>query len=1483
MKKLLTVVGGIVVLVIAAALIAPFFIDLNDYKGTIEAKAKEATGRDLKIDGKISLSLLPLPSVTVDGIKFGNAPGGTAPNMAEIESAKVKVALMPLLSHKAQITEIVLTKPVIVLEKLKDGTGNWQLNPSAPSGTTTTPAPAPAPTQPSSDGATASAGGWDVQVDGASIEDGTVIYRDATAGSEQKVEKINVDLSLQSLKGPFDAKGGLVAMNLPLGFSVKVGRMDPSAPMPIELTLTVGETKGSFGFSGQADMSAASDPTKPIVTGKLSAKAENVAELMAALSGGSAAAQPPALAQPLTLSGDVTAGSAAADIKNLALALGDIAAQGAVGAKYGAETTVDANLAVGRVNLDKLLPPAKAGATSDKTTDTASAGAAKPAAPFTLPTGITANVTAMVEQIAYQGKAIDGTKLVAQLKDGALNLTQLSAQLPGNTAFTLSGVLAPKSGQPSFTGAVKASSDNLREVADMFAPGALNSVPADRLRKLALTSRLNASPAQVEIADLNATLDASKISGGVILALPDGQKRKRMAFGVGLSVDKLNVDGYLPQAGKKVGEPSTAASTDTAKAKPAPDNPLKALAPLGDLDANIEIKAGSLTLNGQQVKGLHTLVGLADATLTIKDISVSDLMGGKGAINGTVSDLKGDPKFDIAYDIFAKDAGKLLQMGGMDAQAPGKFGTLTLKGKASGNANDVAYDIAMAMSGVGLDGTAKGTASGLMAGGIPKINSDFDIKAKDTGALAQLFGGPADAAKQLGAVAFKGTAQSGADDLTYDVSLSIGGIGGTGKLAGKVTGISGTPQVDTTLDLKANDPAPLLQLAGIAGPKAKAMGALTAAGALKGNAENMNLNLDLSGAGATAKVAGNVKIPKSKDPAKPEPIGFDLAVTANHPEFTDLMKMADLPASGAKGGPLAVSVKAAGTTQKASVSQLDAKWGDSSIAGSADYDATGTRPLITAVLNGGTVNLTPFMAPSTKTNTATGTGGSGGSGSPAKTSGPWSTEPLDLSALGKQDAKIDFKATSLVLPDQRIDDLVAKITIEDGLMTMETLNGKIYGGAFDLSGTTVNGNGTPKIGAKVAVKAIQLAELLGGGIAGSQVKGPISLNFDGTGSGLSQADLVRSLTGKGNLDGTVLIIGKIEQTVGSALLGVLGQKVKAVQGIADKINGVLSSYTGVDNKLDGTFDIVNGVLNTGDTAFTNPKARGTAKGKVDLAQMALSMLVDLFGADAQQAFMSVNLDGPLASPKPSFSGGGAAPSASGIPGLNIPGVSLPGLGGGATDTAAPGAVPGAATGIGGAAGAAVGGAVGGAGGSAVGGAAGGLLNDLIGGKKKKKDQQQQEPAAQESAPAAEPGAAGTAVPAAQPEAAPAEPAPAEQAPAATEQAPAAEPGAAPAPAEDRTSRSSARTCGSGARRGNPSAEQRDHDGTGAGTRRQRQLSGFNTKMRLRLCRRKEIRGHNTQLTAEASARRKRSKPHKIGVRVTFCVSSMRRINRDILL
>lgn len=1319
MKKALKIGGGILAVIIILLLVAPFFIDLNTYKGLIAEKAKEATGRDLVIDGDISLSLLPIPSVSVEGIKFGNAAEGSVANMAEVDKVKVKVALMPLLAGKAEIKSIELVNPMIVLEKLADGKGNWELAPAA--GAEAAPA--------TSDEAGGSK--FDLSIEGASITDGTLVYRDIATASEQRIENLNVDLSLGSLQGPFSATGGVTAMGMPLGFNVDVGRLDPAQPMPINVTLKIDDAGASIGFSGNADLKAAETADQPIVVGKLTGKGDSVAKLIAVLSGGKPEEGP--LAQAFAVDGDIVAGKTAAELKNFTASLGDMTAKGAVAAKMGDITSIDANLAMGRLDLDKLMPAKSAEPTPAESAPAASAeGAAAPGS-FALPADINANATVTIDQVVVQGNAIDQVKVVAALAESKLNLTELSAQLPGATKVKLGGTLQAQNGQPAFAGGLDLNAGNLRGLIDAFAKGAVDSVPGDRLRSFALNSRVTFTPTQVALSDLAAKLDSTKIAGGVTVALPDGKQRERMAFGVGLSVDQMNLDGYLPKPKEGAAEAEPAAESAAADG-----NPLKALAPLGDLDANIELRAGALTLNDQQIKKLHALVGLASGILTIEDLSVGDLMGGKGAIKGQIVELKGNPRFDLDFDVTAKDANKLAQMAG--AEPASKLGALALKGKASGGGDEISYDVAMKMTGIGLDGTAKGGAAGLLAGGIPRVNSTFDIKIDKLAPLVAMGGGEGDkstqlkAADNLGSVSFKGTAQSGTDDLAYDIDLALAGIGGAGKLSGKITGISGTPLVDTTLDLRADRPAPLLQLAGLAGPKAQQMGALAAKGSLKGGGDDLDLDLNLQAAGATAKLAGNIK-------AKADPMAFDLTLQANHPEFTRLLALADMPSSDAKAGPLALQAKASGTTKKAAVSGLDFKWGDSSLTGDADYDATGAKPMIRANLAGGTVNLVPFMAPGSGKSSggASAGGGSGGA--------PWSNEPLDLSSLRSQDADVDFKADALILPDQRIDNIVAKLTVKDGVLNISTLTGNIYGGGFNLSGTSVDARTTPQVAAKVAVDKIQLGQMLGGGIAGNQVKGPLSLNLDLTGAGESQAAIVRSLSGKGDVGGTMMIIGKVEQTVGSALLGVLGQKVKEVKGVADSINGVISSYTGVDNELSGTFNVAQGVLDTQDFAFQNPKARGTAKGQVDLGAWALNMLVDLFGQQTDQAFMSINLTGPVNSPKPAFSGSGAAGAAGAasglVPGLNLPGIgAIPGLGG-TTGTDATTGEPGAAP-------------------------AGGLLNqvpgigDLLGGTTKK----------QEAAPAAaEPGAV-----------APADTAPVETAPAVTaplEAAPSAEPGAAP--------------------------------------------------------------------------------------------------------
>ncbi len=80
-KRLLMGGGGLVALLLAGLIAAPALINVNSYKPLIVQQVKAATGRDLVIDGPISLSLLPTPTVSVTGVKFFNAAGSKNANM----------------------------------------------------------------------------------------------------------------------------------------------------------------------------------------------------------------------------------------------------------------------------------------------------------------------------------------------------------------------------------------------------------------------------------------------------------------------------------------------------------------------------------------------------------------------------------------------------------------------------------------------------------------------------------------------------------------------------------------------------------------------------------------------------------------------------------------------------------------------------------------------------------------------------------------------------------------------------------------------------------------------------------------------------------------------------------------------------------------------------------------------------------------------------------------------------------------------------------------------------------------------------------------------------------------------------------------------------------------------------------------------------------------------------------------------------------
>ncbi|HZF35900.1 MAG TPA: AsmA family protein, partial [Candidatus Angelobacter sp.] len=736
MKKILIGIGALLVLLVAAVLVGPSFYDWNRHKGEIAAKVREATGRDLAIDGDISLSILWTPTLSVSKVRFANMAGGSVPDMASLESLDVRLAFAPLdwIDGNFQVERIELIQPTIILERLADGRANWQFERPAAGAASATGS---------------SGGGPEIRLDDIRIANGTLIYRDAKSGSEQKIESLNAELGATSLRGPFRAGGNLSFQGVPVMFKLDAGALAGGAPAQIDAEIGLAKTDTAFKFSG----TVANAPDLA-VKGRLDLSTHNLALTLDSLVPGTSGGLPIAVDKPFQIAGDVGYAGGGGEIQNLTVALDDTTATGSVKFTPGTPAKAEAKLGLNRLDLDKLLASMAApGAGNAAPAGTEKAGG------FSLPQDIDASLAVAVAAISYRGGVINDAHMVGELAQGKATLSEFSALLPGGSSFSASGTLAAADGAPQFIGALEAKSDNLRALLEWLNLR-LPQVPADRLRTMAFTSHVTATPAKVQIADLALKLDSSTINGGADIALP-GKGRDNLAFGAGLHVDQLNLDAYLPPTPKQEGE--------TGQSKKKGGLPLDSLAPLARINANLDLGADKLILNEQTLQGVKLNGTLQDGALTLRELSVQQFAGGKGVLSGTVTELAGQPRFDTKFDISAKDAGKAFQFAGLPKTSPGKLGALKLNGTLAGGAKDVAYDVAFSIAGIGASGTAKGKATGLDAG-IPRVDTTFDLKAKDAGPLATLAGMTGDGADKLGAlgaVSLTGTATSGANDLTY--------------------------------------------------------------------------------------------------------------------------------------------------------------------------------------------------------------------------------------------------------------------------------------------------------------------------------------------------------------------------------------------------------------------------------------------------------------------------------------------------------------------------------------------------------------------------------------------------------------------------------------------------------------------------------------------------------------------------------------------
>jgi AsmA protein len=195
-RKPLLIIGGIIVLLFLIILALPLFINVNQFKPTLETKMSAAMGRKVGI-GDIRLSIIS-GSVTVKDVSVADDPAFSSSPFLTAKSLDVGVAMLSLIfSRELNVSSFTIQDPEITLLHNANGTWNYStLGAAGSKSTSITSAPAASPAKSGGAAPTATAAGF--SVDKLTISNGRIIV--GAVGSKAKPSVYsNVNLEASDL------------------------------------------------------------------------------------------------------------------------------------------------------------------------------------------------------------------------------------------------------------------------------------------------------------------------------------------------------------------------------------------------------------------------------------------------------------------------------------------------------------------------------------------------------------------------------------------------------------------------------------------------------------------------------------------------------------------------------------------------------------------------------------------------------------------------------------------------------------------------------------------------------------------------------------------------------------------------------------------------------------------------------------------------------------------------------------------------------------------------------------------------------------------------------------------------------------------------------------------------------------------------------------------------------------------------------------
>jgi uncharacterized protein involved in outer membrane biogenesis len=602
--RIFIVIGGLLVIALFAALLAPYFIDWTDFRRDFEVQASRIIGKKVVVHGKVDARLLPFPSVTMNDVRVGE--NATGESVVSIESFSMETELAPFLSGEALIYNMRIDRPKVQLKLTEDGTFDWVRTgkPEIPASTVT--------------------------LEKVTVTGGDVLFVDEQTGRNRHLTGLDMELSAKTLAGPWRVSGK-GAVDGHAGTFVLSTSLPEKGKVPLKLRLLpdqpsfVAELEGTIGLTD----------LRPEYRGRFNVREKFRSETAAT----DKAAEGLQSAAP-RIAGDFELFNDRLRIPAYEFKMGDPADPYVV----TGEATIDTGrtpeflvTAEGhQVDMSRFGGDGEGGTEStavplaDRVRAFLTLAADVPIPD--LPGKASIRLPAVV---AGDTTIRDITLEMSPDRDG-WQVAKLEAQLPGRTTLSAAGKLT-LSGVQGFEGDLLVATNQ----PSGFAEWVTGSVPAAirQLKSAGFSAKVNLTPELQRFENLEIGFGPASLRGRLEHQQPPGEMP---SLSVDLSGNDFDLQTMLALGGLMTGEPNAASLMDHRIAARLKVDHFRAM----DLDA----------------RGFDATFSVANGALGDIRASIADFYGASLAIKGGIADLRGTPKGGATIKLVSTDPTALLQL-----------------------------------------------------------------------------------------------------------------------------------------------------------------------------------------------------------------------------------------------------------------------------------------------------------------------------------------------------------------------------------------------------------------------------------------------------------------------------------------------------------------------------------------------------------------------------------------------------------------------------------------------------------------------------------------------------------------------------------------------------------------------------------------------------------------------------------------------------